>query len=259
MGTMVQPESDAGREFDSGRKLTHKDTLLGTALKGKKETVQAMVAKKAKRATGRPSEYSEAKADMICREIEKGRTLTSIIKEMNVSIDCVYGWLSAYDTFSERYKISRERMARSLTDELIDDTKAAKPEEALLLKVKGNILQWAISRFNPREFGDTKRLELSGQIDHRHTHELTVEQKQRIAESWLMSQQANGVKLITAETSGPDLPVIEGVAVREICETEQGVRPQRKRTTPEMASKAKGKPGRKPKAKPKVDLERLSD
>lgn len=159
-----------------------------------------------KKPMGAPSLYSEKMATTICKMIENGKTLTAITKELNLSLDCVYGWLKRYPAFAESYQSARESMARSLADELIDDMKEATPDKALLMKVKASVYQWAIARFNPKEFSDSKRLEISAQIDHKHVHELSVDQRKRIAESWLMSQSDNA-PLIEAITTGPDLPV----------------------------------------------------
>lgn len=177
--------------------------------------------------TGRPSQYSEAKAAAILKRIENGETLTAIAKESGMSLDCVYGWLKQYPEFAESYQRARESMARTLLDDLIDEAKKTEPDRALLLKTKGAIMQWAIARFNPREFSDSRRIELKGEISHKHSHELSSGQKQRIATSWLMSQQ-NELPVIEAEP----VKLLESDGVGEICETEQREVPKRKRTTP---------------------------
>jgi transposase-like protein len=177
--------------------------------------------------TGRPSQYSEAKAAAILKRIENGETLTAIAKESGISLDCVYGWLKQYPEFAERYQTARESMAKTLLDNLIDEARQTEPERALLLKTKGAIFQWAIARFNPSEFSDSRRIELKGEISHKHSHELSSGQKQRIAESWLMSQQ-NELPVIEGET----IPALESDDVGEICATHQREVPKRKRTAP---------------------------
>jgi len=169
-----------------------------------------------KKRVGAPPKYSEEKANDICKQVANGKTITSITQAMGITPDCVYHWLKQHPDFSEQYHSARESMARSLADELLDEVKEATPDKALLLKVKGAIIQWAVQRFNLKEFSDSRRLELKAEINHRHTHNLTVDQKRRIAESWLLSQSDK--PLIEAQTTGPDLPVqtISDPSPREI-------------------------------------------
>lgn len=166
-----------------------------------------------KKALGAPSKYTEKAAQTICRELANGKTVTRIAESLGITPECIYGWLKKYPHFAESYQQAREGMARSLVDQLLDEAKETEPDKAMLLKVRGGIIQWAVSRFCPKEFGDNRRIELKGEITHRHTHELAPEQKKRIAESWLISQQEKDLPLLTAETSGPDREI--GVIVQE--------------------------------------------
>ncbi len=173
------------------------DELIELAASTKNSVERGRIAAKARKLvkpkakpTGRPTKYAESKAVEVCREIANGKTLTSICRDMGLSLDCVYGWLKDYPDFAERYQSARESMARSLLDELLDETRTAEPDRALLLKVKSNVLTWAIARFNPKEFSDSRKIQLQGEISVKHVHELSESQRQRIAESWLMSRQA---------------------------------------------------------------------
>ncbi len=132
--------------------------------------------------------------------------------------------------FSERYHSARSRMARTLLDSLLDEAKTVEPERALLLKTKAGIIQWAISRFNPKEFSDSKRIELQGQINHVHTHQLPDEQKRRIAEAWLMSKQMDDSPGIVSETTGPDLVGVSTVdePTRELPKRKKAALPKAK-------------------------------
>lgn len=175
-----------------------------------------------KKSVGAPSKFTESAAQTICRDLANGKTVTRIAESLGITPDCIYGWLKKYPSFAESYQQAREGMARSLVDQLLDEAKETEPDKAMLLKVRGGIIQWAVSRFNPKEFSDSRRIELKGEITHRHTHELAPEQKRRIAESWLISQQPDTLG-ITAETTGPDL---QGVLV---VEPEQREIPKRKK------------------------------
>lgn len=188
----------------------------------------------------------------ICRRMEGGKTLTAIAEELGLEIATIYDWIDDDSTgLADAYSRSKKLMARTMVDKLVNETESLVSENALAARVKSDVVKWVASRFNPEEFSDLKRIELKGEVNHRHTHELAPEQKRRIAESWLVSQEQDAaLPTITAETTGPDLPALEGVAVHEIQEGEQGERPKRKRSAqPGKASKAskatsKRKPGR---------------
>lgn len=200
--------------------------------------------------------FTKQTGEEICKRMERGKTLATIAQELDIDISTIYYWLDDDSTgLSEAYKRSKKLMTRTLVDKLVAETESLKSEDALAARVRSDVVKWVASRLNPEEFSDIKRIELKGEINHKHTHELAPEQKRRIAESWLISQEQDvSLPAITAETSGPDLPALEGVAVHEICETEQGERPKRKRSEQSSKATASGKQrGRPRKVKLGVD------
>ena len=164
------------------------------------------VAPAGKRCTSKPSPYTERLAVEICERIARGETLPEIVPDLKISINTVYDWIKN-DTngFNERYRVARLQMAESLVDNLLLETKKIEKDQALAAKVRASIIQWYSGKVHPVQFGDSRRLELKAEINHTHSHNLTVDQKRRIAESWLLSQSDK--PLIEAETTGPDLPV----------------------------------------------------
>jgi len=205
---------------------------------------------KAKKQTGRPTVYTQKISDEIVKRVSNGETLSVVVKDLGLYQDSVYAWLKKHKDFSERYRQAKENQAVSLLNELLDESKELKNDRALAVRVRADIVRWYAGKVNPETFGDTKRIELKGEITHKHIHELADYQKRKIAEAWLMSQ-ADDSQGITSETTGPNLPALESVAVREICEGDQGIVPKRKRSAPALVGpkgKAKGK-------KPKPDLE----
>jgi TusA-related sulfurtransferase len=192
--------------------------------------------------------YKKSYGQEICKRMESGETLKAIADDMNVNIATIYQWIEDDSNLLIAYNRAKSLMARTLVDKLIVETESLSNENALAARVRSDVVKWVASKFNPAEFSDLKRIELKGEVNHKHTHELAIEQKRRIAESWLISQeQDSALPAITAETTGPDLPALEGVAVHEICEGEQGERPKRKRSAqPAKTGKATGKrkPGR---------------
>ena len=171
------------------------------------------VAAKAKRSTSKPSPYTERMGIEVCERIARGEVLPEIVKDLHISINTVYAWIQ-HNTcdFRERYKTARLQMAETLVDNLLLETRSIAKDEALAAKVRASIVQWYSSKVNPIQYGDNRRIELKGEISHKHTHELSEGQRRRIAESWLLSREAD-LPLIEATTSGPDRE--PGVSVSE--------------------------------------------
>jgi hypothetical protein len=213
------------------------DEIVAQAVKAKDGNERRRIAAKARsfghelikkpRGKGRPTKYSKVMADKIIGMVSEGRTLTKISIELGLALQDVYTWLNDYPDFLENYQKARRLMCVSLIDNMLDQTESAEKEEALLLKVKSGVYQWVAARYNADQFSDKRTLQLNGSIEHRHSHELLPEQKRRIAESWLMSQQ-NDLPVIESET----VPALEIAGVREICETTVREVPKRKRTAP---------------------------
>ncbi len=77
---------------------------------------------------GSVSTYSEERADAICNELIKGRSLASICRGRGMpSIATVYNWLHRYPEFAADYGVSRRLQADMLTDQLIGVVEGAKP------------------------------------------------------------------------------------------------------------------------------------
>lgn len=179
-----------------------------------------------KKSRGAPSQFTEKIGKTICVQLSNGKTITRIAESLGITPECVYGWVKKYPDFAETYRQARESMARSLVDQLIDESEKAEPDRAMLLKVRGGIIQWVAARLNPVEFSDSRRIELRGEVTHKHTHELSPEQKKRIAESWIISQlETDCLPGAVVSTIEPDWPSIGPV----VGESEPSAAPRKKK------------------------------
>jgi hypothetical protein len=75
---------------------------------------------------GRPRSYNKRIASYICKELMKGRSLTSICKENNMpSMPTVYSWLNSskpyyIEEFFKSYSMAREIQSHILADQIVD-------------------------------------------------------------------------------------------------------------------------------------------
>jgi hypothetical protein len=128
------------------------------------------------RKMGRPSAYTAAIADRICRELADGRSLRSIcLDEKMPTKHSVFRWLQHpdRDDFRTQYARARELQADSFVDDIVDiaddasndtiETEAGERANAEWIsrsKVRIDTRKWVAARMAPKKYGD--KLELGG-------------------------------------------------------------------------------------------------
>lgn len=135
-------------------------------------------------AAGRPSEFAQAKADLICERIADGESLRSIcFDEEMPSKSTVCRWLGEYPSFQDQYARAREIQADSLFDEIIDiaddgsndwmERKNSDGEnvgwqengEALRRSVlRVDARKWMAGKLRPKKYGEKLDVAHSGQM-----------------------------------------------------------------------------------------------
>lgn len=72
-------------------------------------------------AIGRPTDYNEQVADLICERLADGESLRSICAdEAMPSKATVFRWLGKHKAFQDQYARAREEQAEALADDLVD-------------------------------------------------------------------------------------------------------------------------------------------
>lgn len=70
---------------------------------------------------GRPSDFTQEIADIICERIADGESLRSICSDDEMPArSTVFRWLARVDGFSDQYMCARDEQAETLFDEIID-------------------------------------------------------------------------------------------------------------------------------------------
>lgn len=191
------------------------------AAKARKVVIQKQPKKQPQ---GRPTAFNQKIADQILSRIANGETLTKIATGLNIPIQNIYNWMDDHQGFLENYRRSREQQAITLVDRLIEETDGLENDRALAVRVRADVIRWVAQRYAPQQFSDSKRIELSGEVRHKLVHELDPNQKRKIAESWMLSQQGDGL-LIEGET----VPELEAGVQTVAEEEERRVIPKKKR------------------------------
>lgn len=112
---------------------------------------------------GRPTTYTLEKAERICLELRKGRSLISIcLDEGMPERHTVVDWLEANPEFVPRYERARILQADFMDDRIIDVANASTSATSAADRVKIGAYQWRAGKLNARKYGDRVHKEVTG-------------------------------------------------------------------------------------------------
>jgi len=129
---------------------------------------------------GRPSSFTQAKADLICERIAGGETLRQVCRDEAMPEQrTVFRWLAANEGFRQQYAHAREALMEHFADEIIDiaedgsndwterETKAGRIEvvdreviERSRLRIEAR--KWLMGKCAPKKYGDKVTQEHTG-------------------------------------------------------------------------------------------------
>src|SRR5574343_1062313 len=167
------------------------DKTIDTAKVLKRET------RKIKQATGQPIKagrpkkqgYTKEKADEVLEHISNGMTVTQSCARAGIKRLDFLRWVEGVPELKAEYSVALKRVAGALVDGVLIEVEAVKNEsDSRILVNKQKIVAWASAALDNEMWGAKKAYEFGGQIKMQHTHELTVEQRERIAQAWLMAR-----------------------------------------------------------------------
>lgn len=175
----------------AGRMKKTIDEKIDTAKVLKRET------RKIKQATGQPIKagrpkkqgYTKEKADEVLEHISNGMTVTQSCARAGIKRLDFLRWVEVVPELKAEYSVALKRLASALVDGVLIETESVKNEsDSRVLVNKQKIVAWASAALDNEMWGTKKAYDFGGQIKMQHTHELTVEQRERIAQAWLMAR-----------------------------------------------------------------------
>lgn len=129
---------------------------------------------------GRPTDYSEEIAAVICDRIAEGESLRSICRADDMpDKSTVFRWLAAHDAFRDHYVRARETQADAMVDEIIDiaddghndwmkknfgeDVRWVENGEALRRsQLRIDARKWLAVKMLPKKYGERLQTEVTG-------------------------------------------------------------------------------------------------
>lgn len=120
---------------------------------------------------GRPSDYSQEIADLICEKLCEGESLRAICLPNDMpSRAAVFRWLGQHEEFRDQYACAKEEQAEALADDIISIADG-KGDDLLLTsevnqrdKLRVDARKWVASKLKPKKYGDKVQTEHSGTV-----------------------------------------------------------------------------------------------
>lgn len=115
---------------------------------------------------GRPSEYSDEVADVICNRLVEGESLRRICMGDDMpSAAAVFRWLASNERFREQYACAREAQADTYADEIVDiaddgandymgEDEKYNGDAVARSKLRVDARKWVASKLKPKKYGD---------------------------------------------------------------------------------------------------------
>lgn len=124
---------------------------------------------------GRPSDFTQEAATVICDALMEGRSLRTICLADDdlPSERTVYRWLEVNDAFRQQYAHAREVQADTKFDQVWDIADKATAENVQVARLQIDAIKWQAGKLAPKKYGEKVELEHSGSMAI-----LTPEQRQ---------------------------------------------------------------------------------
>lgn len=128
--------------------------------------------------TGRPSDYSQELADLICERISDGESLRTICMADDMPNKAtVFRWLAANKMFSDQYTRAREVQAETMAEDIlqiaddgandtyVDDEGNRRTDYDVIArsKLRVDARKWLASKLAPKKYSDKIDLNHGGQ------------------------------------------------------------------------------------------------
>lgn len=125
------------------------------------EAFKALQESRKKGVMGRPSSYTDERADELCTWIAQGNSLRSFCKIHGMEAQTVYRWMRERPDFQQRYARAHEDRADSLADEMCDiaDEVAANGgsiEAVQAARLRIDTRKWIAAKLRPGRWGEVQ-------------------------------------------------------------------------------------------------------
>lgn len=122
---------------------------------------------------GRPTDYTEELADLICEGIAEKIPLARLCEENDKlpKPRTIYNWLRTHAEFLQNYTRAKEDQADYLAEECLDiaDDAGIEPADK---RIRVDTRKWLASKFKPKKYGDKQQIDIADKTDKPDEEEL---------------------------------------------------------------------------------------
>lgn len=131
---------------------------------------------------GRPTDYNEEIAAIICERLIAGESLRAICRDPGMPDKVtVLRWLTKHDQFRTQYTQARELQSEGEFDEIEDLAATATPETVNVVRLQVDTRKWVLARKSPKKYGDRVSQEITGSMNLNHKHITEVSDEELLA------------------------------------------------------------------------------
>ena len=140
---------------------------------------------------GRPSSFTQEKADAICERLIEGESLRSICRDDDMPHPVtVFRWLDANESFRNQYARARSSQAERMAEEILqiadtpvdgerieesdDGMKVVREDMLGHRRLQVDTRKWLMSKLAPKKYGDKVEVENTGTMTVVNKIERTV-------------------------------------------------------------------------------------
>lgn len=158
---MSQTKREEKRRAARERKDAAQRQELAIEREREQEAFNALQESRRKGIMGRPSSYTDERADELCTWIAQGNSLRSFCKLHGMEAQTVYRWMRERPDFQQRYARAHEDRADSLADEMCDiaDEVAANGgsiEAVQAARLRIDTRKWIAAKLRPGRWGEVQ-------------------------------------------------------------------------------------------------------
>lgn len=132
---------------------------------------------------GRPTDYTQEKAHIICSRLIDGESLRKICKADDMPNKCtVFVWLRDNKEFQDQYACARREQADGIFDDMLDiaddsandymtgeDGHERVNQEAIQrARLRIDARKWVLGKMQPKKYGEKIDIGLSGAVTHKN-------------------------------------------------------------------------------------------
>lgn len=126
-----------------------------------------------KKKVGRPSDYTQEKADDICARISEGQSIRTICAADGMpDAKTLYSWIRKNDEFLQQYARAKEEQADALVEQMLDIADGADGQDPARDRLRLDARKWIASKLKAKKYGD--KTTISGDPENPIDHSVTV-------------------------------------------------------------------------------------